>query len=172
MRRNNHNPKPMHLRALLAALLCATVGGCSLVGGSEGLKHSENYRVTPPKGWNRTSKKDSDYAFTTAAGSIVTVVSSCDHRSQAPLEVLSNHLLIGSRNRKIHKRGAETIGAVSGSWTQAQVEVENVTIDLAFFVTKAETCVFDFSLMKRNAIPGEDVSAFRDFIATFSYGKD
>lgn len=157
---------------LLGVALFFFASGCSIVGGTPGLKHAGDFEVTAPDSWKRISRKDSDYAYALESGSIATVVSSCDHRSQAPLDVLSNQLLIGSRKRKIYKRTTEKIGKQTGLWTAAQVEVESVPIQLTLFVTKAGDCVFDFSLMRNGDIGLGDTEQFRKFISSFDYGKD
>ena len=153
------------------ALLFSVVG-CSLVGGTPGLNHASGFSSSAPDDWKQISQKDSDEAYALPSGSIVTLVSSCDHRSQAPLEALSNQLLIGSRNRKIYTRTAERIGSRDGLWTSSQVEVESTPIQLTFFVTKSADCVFDFSLMKKGDIPKGDTAEFRKYISTFQYGKN
>jgi len=161
--------------ALFAGASCAfflVLNSCSLMGGAEKINHADDYDLPRPDGWSKISKKDSDHAYTLPSGSVVIVNSSCDHRSGAPLDVLSNQLLIGSRKRKMEPRRDETIGTHAGAWSAGRVEVEGVPIYLNLFVTKHEDCVFDFSLMRKNAIVASDTAEFKKYIATLKYGKD
>ncbi len=142
------------------------------MGGAEKLQHADDYDLGRPENWNKISKKDSDHAYSLPSGSIVIVNSSCDHRSGAPLDVLSNQLLIGSRKRKMEPRRDEKIGDHAGAWTAGRVEMDGVPIYLNLFVTKNEDCVFDFSLMRKSVITASDTAEFKKFIATLKYGKD
>jgi hypothetical protein len=160
------------LRSRLAYAVFLILNACSLMGGAEKINHADDYDLGRPETWNKISKKDSDHAYSLPSGAIVIVNSSCDHRSGAPLDVLSNQLLIGSRKRKMEPRRDEKIGEHTGAWTAGRVEMEGVPIYLNLFVTKNEDCVFDFSLMRRNAITASDTAEFKKFIATLKYGKD
>src|SRR5437763_533123 len=70
--------------------------GCALVGGGTDLERASGYSVSPPDPWKNRSRGDSDRAYLLPSGNIVTLVSSCNRNPDAPLDVLTRHLLMGT----------------------------------------------------------------------------
>ena len=157
-------------KSLILLLACWIVTGCALMGGSEPkIRHSDNYKISAPQGWKSIAHKDSDEAYRLPSGAIATLTSSCDHRSEAPLEVLANHPLIGIRNRKIVSRSTKKFNQTEGLWSVVDVQTPEGALKLNLFVTKYSNCVFDFSLIHPKAISDGDQDEFKKFISSLEY---
>lgn len=155
--------------ALITLLLSS---GCSLIGGGAGHERASGYDLSTPEGWKRKGREESDKAFTLPSGNIATMTSSCNENSTAPLEVLTRHLLMGSRDVKIAKREKVQWGSNQGLFTDVTAKLEGAPFHLNLFVTAKEGCVFDFSLVSPGKISESESKAFQDWITSFKYGRD
>ncbi len=146
------------------------LAGCSLVGGTGQLEKARNYRVTPVVGWKEAGRSDSDQAFRTESGNLVSLTSSCNRNTGASLEVLTRQLMMGTRNSQVQKQKHQHVGNVDGLLTEATAKFEGTLLYLNFFVAKSKNCVFDFSLMGPKAIVAKDTEDFLKFVASLEHG--
>lgn len=151
------------------ALACA---GCSIVGGAPDLERASGYRVEPPESWSRKGRAESDRAYSLPSGNVVTLVSSCHRSPDAPLDVLTRHLLMGTRGTTVKKREKATFGKNAGLHSTIVTKLEGKPFHLELFVLAKNECVFDFTLMSPREIPESDSQAFQQFVGSFQYGKD
>ena len=157
---------------ILAAAICLITCACSMLGGAPDLERASGYQVEAPSEWSRRSRGDSDKAYSLPTGNVVTVVSSCHRNSTAPLDVLTRHLLMGTRDVQVKKRQKLKLGPNEGLNSRIVAKMEGQPIHLELFVLAKNDCVFDFSLVSPQEIPEGDSKAFHQFIASFRYGKD
>ncbi len=153
----------------ITGLVCA---GCSIVGGAPDLERASGYHVDPPESWSRKGRAESDRAYTLPSGNVVTLVSSCHRSPDAPLDVLTQHLLMGTRGTTVKKREKTTFGKNAGLHSLVVTKLEGKTFHLELFVLAKNECVFDFSLLSPKEIPASDSKAFQQFVGSFQYGKD
>lgn len=146
--------------------------GCALIGGGTEIEHASGYSVTPPDGWSRQSRGDSDYAYRLPSGNVVTLVSSCNRNPDAPLDVLTRHLLMGTRDVAVKKREKMTLGSNEGLHSQVLAKLQGHPFHLEVFVLTKNRCVFDFALMSPEQITESDSAGFKEFVTSFKYGKD
>jgi hypothetical protein len=160
------------LRFAFALLTCTSLGSCALVGGPADLERASGYTYAAPGGWDRRGRGESDRAFALPSGNVVSLVSSCNRNPDAPLDVLTRHLLIGTRQVKILSRAKTKFGENEGLHSKIVATLEGKPFHLELFVLAKDKCVFDFSLISPKEIPASDSKAFETFIASFHYGKN
>lgn len=151
--------------------VCALFTRCSIVGSATDLERASGYRVQAPESWSRTRGGESDRAFQTPTGNVVSLVSSCNNNPDAPLDVLTRHLLIGTRGVKVVSREKAKFGNNEGLLSKVIAQLEGKPFHLELFVLAKEKCVFDFSLISPNEIAESDSKEFGTFIESFNYGK-
>ncbi len=161
--------KSFHTAFLILGLLCAS---CSIVGGAPDLERASGYQVEPPAAWSRKGKGESDRAYRLPSGNVVTLVSSCRRNPDAPLDVLTRHLLMGTRGSIVKKREKVTYGGNEGLHSIVVTKLDGKTFHLELFVLTKNECVFDFSMVSPNEISEADSKAFQQFVASFQYGKN
>lgn len=146
--------------------------GCALVGGEIKLERASDYKVTAPANWKRASSGESDSAYTLPSGNVATLVSSCNRDQSASLDVLTRHLLIGTRSVKVKEKKTSAFGPNEGMHSRVSAKLEKRPFELELFVLSKGGCVFDFSLVSPKTISAEDSEAFHQFIGSFQYGKN
>lgn len=168
-----HFWRPLLIQTLIWLPLIAMAGaGCALMGGGNAPPpKSKHYRVSAPEGWKEDDRADSDRAYRLASGSLVTLNSSCTRNSDAPLEVLTKHLLFGARNVQVDKRETMTVAGEQGLYSQVRATVDKVPFYLHLFVLPKSGCVFDFSLMNPKGISEKDGEEFLAFVKSFKHGS-
>jgi len=148
--------------------------GCALLGSggtNNELVRAGDYAVSAPPSWKATAKDESDQAFRMPSGNVVTVTSSCKKNAEAPLEVLTRHLLFGGRKVEIVERKTLTVDGVPGLFSRVRATFDGVRAFLVLFVLSKNGCVFDFSLVSNRMIPDSDIDDFLNFVKSFEYGK-
>jgi len=146
---------------------------CALFSSNDPVSpKARGYDLTVPSGWRETDREESDRAYRLPSGNFATVNSSCTRNADAPLEVLTKHLLFGSRNVKYVEREKIRIAGSDGLFSRVKATVDGVPFHLDVVVLPKEGCVFDFSLMSPKPIPGKDSQEFLSFVKSFTYGKN
>lgn len=155
----------------LSSLLIA---GCALFGGGgESLKRAKNYHVTAPTTWlARETNNESDKAFKTSSGSVATVTSSCQRNANAPLEVLTKHLLLGARKISFQERQRIVVDGQEGLYSLVKATLDGVPFHLQLFVLPHHACVFDFSMVSPKAFNETEKEEFISFFKSYSYGNN
>ena len=148
------------------------LAGCALFGGGpddrvNSLKRSKDYTVKPPTNWSSIDRVDSDSAYRTSAGNIVTVTSSCDRDSKQPLELLTRHLLIGARKIQTISTEHITVSQADGLYSHVQAQLEGRPFELHLFVASLKGCIFDFSLVSPSTINSTETLEFKTFLRSF-----
>jgi hypothetical protein len=90
----------------------------------------------------------------------------------APLEVLTRHLLIGTRDVEYRKQERIRVGASEGLHSSVRATLEGVPFRFEFFVISKNQCIFDFSLMSPKEISTSELGQFVSFFKSFRYGQD
>ncbi len=160
------------MKAWLGLFIALAFSRCALFGGGGGnLPKAKGYDVDPPDGWQEMDKADSDRAYRLGAGGVVTLNSSCTRNSQAPLEVLTKHLLFGARNVQYVDRQKISVSGTEGLFSRVSATTEGVPFHLLLFVLPKNGCIFDFSLVSQKEVSDGDTKEFLVFIKSFKYGS-
>ena len=144
---------------------------CSLLSSS-GLQHAKDLSLTAPSTWTETeSEGDTDKAFKTAAGSMVTVTSSCQENRQVSLRNLTRDLLLGAKKVKFIQQQPMIIARTEALFSHVNTTVEGKAFQLLFIVLRKNSCVFDFSLVSPKPISQGEIQEFISFTKSFDYGQ-
>jgi hypothetical protein len=166
-----HKLKPAIARSL-PLLMSLALFRCALIGGGTEIEHTNDFSISEPKDWKRRSSGDSDRAYLLPSGAIANLTSSCHRNPDAPLEVLTRHLLMGTRDVTVKAREKKKLGTNEGLYSKLTARLEGKLFYLEVFVLTKHQCVFDFSLMSTRELSPADTASFHQFIEGFRHGKD
>jgi hypothetical protein len=130
----------------IATLVFATA--CRSGGFQAGVysKPGVRYAVTPPaSGWRSVPVDESDLAWvSTTSEHSLAVDSTCDPGQDAPLEILTNHLLMGFTDRERVSEALEQIDGREALRSRYRAKLDGVPLELELVVLKKDGCVYDF----------------------------
>lgn len=164
-------------RALLALSLLCSLGLATACGGPtlrDGVYRDEEarYRIGElGPGWSTLSVADqNDLAWhNDALGAIVQVNAVCDPGRDVPLTALTNHLLIGFRERQVVTEAYVPMDGREALRTHVVATLDGVPRELLLYVMKKDDCVYDFALITP---PGDSFlraqPTFERFVGGFS----
>lgn len=174
MLRNVAHPQRLSLLVAVCLLgIWAGGSGCALLGGgdNDSSPKAKGYRISIPSGWHEEDRNESDRAFRLPSGNVATINSSCTRNSDAPLEVLTRHLLFGSRNVEIVERERLKVDGADALLSKVKAKVDGVPFQLHLVVLPRGGCVFDFSLMSPKTISDAEGRDFLTFVQSFNHGS-
>jgi len=129
------------------ALLCASA--CSGHHYRDGVvkKGDLEYRIAPlGPGWKFVSLSENDAAFySPATGHSIAVNSTCHGHQDAPLEVLTQHLLMGFTERVKVEQVKEPMAQREALRSHYTAKLDGVPVELLLVVLKKDNCVYDFT---------------------------
>jgi hypothetical protein len=133
------------------------------------------YRVGPlPAAWERVSVGRLNLVFRHREGGTLAVNATCPHREDAPLHVLTNHLLFGIEAQREKSRTPITLDGRAGLRTRLTGELDGVPIEMELVVLKKDGCAYDLQLVtspQRFAARQPDFDGFlRGFTTSVSAG--
>lgn len=149
----------------------ASISACSFLVPTdrEPGKRAYGYHLSTPPTWKTRSADQSDHAFQLPSGNTVTVVSSCARNADAPPDVLTKHLLIGSRNIVIDKQEKVSVDGADGLHSAIRATFDGMPFFLEVMVIPKAGCVFDLSLISPKPIHPKESQEFERFAQTFRY---
>jgi hypothetical protein len=143
---------PSPRRALLAAALLGTATAGCASGSFEGGVYRQGeiaYRVGALGfAWRRVRVEGGQLAFHHDKGGTISAIATCagpDH--DAPLDVLTNHLLIGIDQRVEVGRAPATLDGRAALRTRVDGTLDGVPVTLDLVVVKRDGCVYDLQLV-------------------------
>ncbi len=126
-----------------------------------------SYRVGNLAGdWRQAQVENNDLAFSHADGSLIQVNSSCDRTLDAPLTVLTNHLLVMFTEREFQEQVLEQLDGREALRTRMTAKLDGVPRQLELIVMKKNGCVFDLALITG---PDPMFTARRETFMAFSH---
>jgi hypothetical protein len=170
--RVSYYPFKLRWSFFLQGLALWILSACALLGGGTDIERASGYEVQMPAGWASTNRAESDRAYRLPSGNRVTLVSSCHRNPEAPLEVLTRHLLMGTRGVYFSSKEKKRFGNNEGLYSKVQAHLEGKPFHLSIFIMAKSDCVFDFTLMSPREISPSDSEEFETFISSFHYGKN
>ncbi|UJR82757.1 Hypothetical protein I5071_48220 [Sandaracinus amylolyticus] len=159
------------LRCVVLTALVTACGGPTLQSGV--FRDAEaHYRIGDlGPGWSRLSVAgQNDLAWhNESLGAIVQLNATCDPSRDVPLTALTNHLLIGFREREIVEQEFVSMDAREALRTHAVATLDGVPRELLFVVLKKDDCVYDFALITPPGTPFSGAQpAFEHFVSGFT----
>lgn len=132
---------------LLTVAALAGGGGCAR-GLQNGYfsKGDLRYRVAaPPPGWHQLRLAGNDLAYVSddKAHSIA-LNATCENHEDPPLEVLTQHLLLGFTDRENKKTEALKLDGREALRSWYTAKLDGIPVDLDLVVMKKDGCVHDF----------------------------
>ena len=155
---------PLRLRESVWVLLLAGCVSSGTLSGQVFRQGAVSYRVgTLPEGWSRSRSHGANLAFHHTQGGMLVVNGECPVQGDAPLDVLTNHLLFGVTAQKEISRTLVTLDGREALRTHLTGQLDGVPIELSLVVLKKDGCLYDFQLIagpQQFALREPDFNAF------------
>ena len=146
------------------AVLIGVLVGCRSGGFRDGVydKPGVRYALRPPSGgWKPVSLDENDLAWiSTTSEHSLAVDSTCARDEDAPLNVLTNHLLMGFTERDLIDQRMERIDGREALRSRYAAKLDGVPVELELVVMKKDGCVYDFVYLSP---PGRAAEKRADF---------
>ena len=159
----------------LAAALLLLAAGCRTTGLKDGVYRKPGVRyalATPPAGWRQVSLDENDLAWVPSDASAysLAVDSTCAADEDAPLEILTNHLLMGFTDKWLKQRDLKPIDGRDALVSRYDAKLDGVEVELEVAVLKKNDCVYDFSYVAPKGHFEEGEVAFDKLLGSFTTG--
>lgn len=123
--------------------------------------------VLPP-GWARVKVSDNDVAwYTQETGYALSVNSTCRTYEDAPLDVLTRHLLMGFTERQPVDAQTVVVDEREALRSRYRAKLDGVPVELLFLVLKKDDCVYDFTYVAPLGHFGDRVDDFDALVRGF-----
>lgn len=127
------------------------------------------FRTGPlPADWSRIAERGARLAFRHRQGGTLIVNAECPLSDEAPLHVLTNHLLLGLAARRELGRHSLTLDGREALRTELLAELDGVTVGLDLVVLKKDGCLYDLQLVAGPSILPQRQADFTAFVSGFS----
>lgn len=159
------------MRLRLAVLACAlALGSCAgRLAGDVYRDDGVAFRVGAlPAGWQRQHVAAGALAFHHKDGGTIAAHGSCERADDVPLDVLTNHLLIGVESRYERSRQGLTLDGRAALRTRVDAELDGVPVTLDLVVVKKDGCVYDLSMVASPAAFAARRPDFDRFVVAFA----
>ncbi|HYO51380.1 hypothetical protein [Archangium sp.] len=110
-------------------------------------KPGVRYRVGElPSVWERVRLSHNDLAwYTEETGHALSVNSTCRKHEDAPLDVLTRHLLMGFTERLEVEQQKVVVDEREALRSRYRAKLDGVPVELLFLVLKKDACIYDFT---------------------------
>jgi len=153
------------------AVVFLVMAGCRTAGFQDGVfaKPGVRYALTPPsEGWKPVAVEGNDLAwFSTSSDHSLAVDSTCSQGEDAPLEVLTNHLLMGFTERQRLSQEKEPLDGRESLHSLYTAKMDGVPVELELVVLKKDGCVYDFVYVSPPGRAAEKHAAFDALVRGF-----
>lgn len=132
-------------------------------------KPGARYRVGElPPVWERVKLSHNDLAwYTGETGHALSVNSTCREHEDAPLDVLTRHLLAGFTERLEVERREVVVDEREGLRSRYRAKLDGVPVELLFLVVKKDRCVYDFTYVAPLGRFEERLEGFESLVRGF-----
>lgn len=158
------------------ALLSVLGPGCAPAAhfaGSVFRQGAVSYRVGPlSSDWQRLRSGGANLAFRHPHGGTIVVNGQCPAQDDAPLDVLTNHLLFGVTERQEQARTTIALDGREALRTQLEGAMDGVRVALDLVVLKKDRCLYDLQLIVGPAQRAARQPDFSAFVAGFTTAVD
>ncbi len=159
-------------RTFLAILVLSGLAtGCrhGELRGNVFTKSDVRYRIGElPPAWQPASLNDNDLVWLAKdTGHWIALNSTCDSYQDAPLPVLTQHLLMGFTERQLIKQETVPLDGREALRSQYQAKLDGVPIELLLVVMKKNRCIYDFTYVSPAGRFAEKLADFEQFLRGF-----
>ncbi|QRK13646.1 hypothetical protein JQX13_17155 [Archangium violaceum] len=99
-----------------------------------------------PPVWERVKLSNNDLAwYTEDTGHALSVNANCQEHEDAPLDVLTRHLLMGFTERLEVEQRKVVVDEREALRSRYRAKLDGVPVELLFLVLKKDHCVYDFT---------------------------
>lgn len=131
-------------------VLWPLLGGC--VGLHDGVfqKAEVRYAVAAPdeRQWRPIRLADNDLAWVARdSGELLAMNATCEDHGDPPLEVLTQHLLIGFADHQLITQATEPLDGREALRSRYEAKLDGVPVELELVVLKKNGCVHDFTFV-------------------------
>ncbi len=133
-------------------------------------KPEVQYRIGAPDeaAWRRVDFSDNDLAWLhRTSGHIISTNATCHDHGDAPLEVLTQHLLFGFTDREQREQETQTIDGREALHSKYVARLDGVPVEIELVVLKKNGCVHDFSYIAPVGQSAEQQAVFDRFVGEF-----
>lgn len=134
---------------IMGGALVVLLAGCrGVLAGEMFTRDGVSYRVVVPdsKDWRRVDFEDNDLAWmSTSSGHVIAVNSTCTGHEDPPLDILTNHLVIGFTDKQLISRTPFTLDGRDALRSVIHAKLDGVPTSLQLVVLKKNGCVHDFT---------------------------
>jgi hypothetical protein len=158
------------LRGVIIVGVLSGLFGCrgGLAGGMYRRDDGVMYRVVEPAGaqWRRVNFDDNDLAWLAGgSGHLIAMNATCTGHEDPPLDVLTNHLVIGFTDRQFLSKTPLQLDGRDALRSRVDAKLDGVPTSLDLVVLKKNGCVHDFTYVSPR---GQEGKYQRDFDALVS----
>lgn len=157
--------------ALALCLLLLTLSCAPRATYSDGIFRQGDvaFRTGPlSDDWSRIGARGARLAFRHRQGGTLIVNAECPARDEAPLDVLTNHLLFGLAAKKEAGRRPLTLDGREALRTELVAELDGVPVALDLVVLKKDGCLYDLQLVAGPTILAARQPDFTSFVSGFA----
>jgi hypothetical protein len=159
------------LRGVIVVGLVVGLTGCrgGLAGGLYRRDDGVMYRVIEPTGdWRRVDFADNDLAWLASkTGHLISMNATCTGHEDPPLDVLTNHLVIGFTDRAWESKTPLQLDGREALKSKLKAKLDGVPRSLEFVVLKKNGCVHDFTYVSPVGREGDYQATFDALVAGF-----
>lgn len=160
------------IRHILALSLLLSAGGCHRGVRFEDQVFSKpgvRYRVGElPAVWERVKLSNNDLAwYTEETGHALSVNSICQEHEDAPLDVLTRHLVMGFTERLEVEQQKVVVDEREALRSRYRAKLDGVPVELLFLVLKKDQCVYDFTYVAPLGRYEERLEGFESLVRGF-----
>jgi len=120
---------------------------------------------TLPAGWERVRDRADSVAYHHAGGGTIVSARSCGDADDVPLDVLTNHLLLGIEGRRELARQSLVLDGRAALRTRLDATLDGVPVALDIVVLKKDGCTVDLYLVAPRAAYAERRADFDRFLS-------
>lgn len=156
-------------RSISLFLSVAVLAGCAHADSFDGRvfrKAGVTVHVGPvPPGWRRIEVEGADLAFRDKArnGSVLFDVRCGQRDDDAPLSVLTGHLIMGTTERQFDGEDTVPFDGREALHTLLRAKLDGVPMQYDLYVTKKDGCVYDFVYVAPPGHFAEGAAEFEGF---------
>ncbi|MCY1073204.1 hypothetical protein [Archangium lansingense] len=132
-------------------------------------KPGVRYRVGAlPHVWERVKLSQNDLAwYTEQTGHALSVNSTCREHEDAPLDVLTRHLVMGFTERLELEQQKVVVDEREGLRSRYRAKLDGVPVELLFLVLKKNQCIYDFTYVAPLGRYEERLEGFESLVRGF-----
>lgn len=154
--------------AILPTFLVACTHQGGLTGGFYTKRGVQYYVGDVPAGWELKEFKGNDIAYVAKDSQhLIAINATCEDYEDAPIKVLTQHLLMGFTDRKLIEEELRTLQGREALYSHYLAKMDGVPRELMLVVLKKDGCVYDFIYISPPGRFEERLATFEEILKRF-----